>query len=64
MIGILVLDTIFIQVIMHVPEICFAIHGFSSSQEQINLGYIKSLEAGHQWSPLHYSQNKLLESVI
>lgn len=58
------LDTIFIQVIIHVTEICFAIHGFSSSQEQINLGFIKSLEASHQWSLLHYSQNKLLEAVI
>lgn len=58
------LDTIFIQVIIHVTEICFTIHGFSSSQEQINLGFIKSLEASHQWSLLHYSQNKLLEAVI
>lgn len=64
MFGILVLDTIFLPVIMHIPEVCFAIHDFSSSQEQINLGFIKSLEVRHQWSLLHHSQNKLLESVI
>lgn len=57
------LDTIFIPVIMRVPEIFFTIHDFSRSQEHINSGLIKSLEASHQQSLLHYFQIQLLQPV-